>query len=247
MPTTYRVLTIFFIVCGLMAVSACVPFRRAAEETSEPERPESDPESSAKEALDSIQIERDAHRRQAMIESFLARWPHSRYVAPCIAVELATIAEVDGSDAAAERASRREIEYPDDPRVLRIVAECLLESGLHDARALELARNALVMDRAGIGPFRHPDESPTTTRERETLYYLTWIRALTANDLWSEALAACEDALKRVPNNDAGLICAIHRRQGDALAGADRLEEAASAYLQAVRWGDPRNRHTRAS
>ncbi len=142
----------------------------------------------AKEALDEILIERDAARRRVMIEAFLKTWPESRHVAACIGAELSTLVELDGNEAAAGRAALRESEHPDDPRILRIVAECLLEVKLRNEHALELARNALRMDLAGEGPFREAGEPDRALRERETRYRLTLIRALAANLAWSEAL-----------------------------------------------------------
>lgn len=201
-------------------------------------------EQAAKEALDEIQIERDAARRKDMIDVFLKTWPESRHAAACIGAELATLAELDGNEAAAGRAALRESEHPDDPRILRIAAECLLDTMLRNEHALELARKALAMELAGEGPFRDAGEPDRTLRERETRYRLTLIRALAANLAWGEALTACDEALQRVPDNDAGLICALHRYRGDALTGAGRKDEAAAAYLQSVIPGDPRNRHT---
>ncbi len=208
--------------------------------------PVDDPETmeiKAKIALDDIQIERDEIIRLEKIQVFQSAFPESRYLAQCIFVELLTLGQLNRQQDVVSRSAFWLKRFPSDSRVLRAVAESLMDDADHARHILYLADNALQMELAGQTPFVSADEPLAATQERRTRYRLTLIQALVKNGKYDAAMNEVDKALKQVPNNDMGLECAIHRFRGDILNETGHPHEAKKAYLTSVILGDPRNRH----
>jgi hypothetical protein len=201
-------------------------------------------ETRAKIVFDEIQIERDEQVRLNQITRFYNQFPDSRYLAQCVFIELLTLGQLDRREEVVSRSAYWLERFPDDSRVLRAVAENLMQHTRHQRHVLDLAGKALRLNQAGKTPFINPEEPDAAARERETGYRLTLIQALLKNSLHTEAMEEIETALARVPHNDSGLICALYRFKGDVFRETGRTADAQGAYLRSVVLGDPRQRHS---